>query len=72
MNKYLIYTTNSTEPFVVETEEDLIEVFARTINLGEATMFIEHKKDLVGMGTYKYYVMMNVNNIVSITKSEKL
>lgn len=72
MNKYLIYTTNSTEPFVVETDEDLIELFARTINLGEATMFIEHKKDLVGMGTYKYYVMMNVNNIVSITKSEKL
>ena len=72
MNKYLIYTTNSTEPFVVETDEDLIEVFARTINLGEATMFIEHKKDLVGMGTYKYYVMMNVNNIVSITRSEKV
>lgn len=72
MNKYLIYTTNSTEPFVVETDEDLIEAFARTINLGEATMFIEHKKDLVGMGTYKYYVMMNVNNIVSITRSEKL
>ncbi len=72
MNKYLIYTTNSTEPFVVETEEDLIESFARTINLGEATLFIEHKKDLVGMGTYKYYVMMNINNIVSITRSEKL
>lgn len=72
MKKYLIYTTNSTEPFVVETDEDLIEAFACTINLGEATMFIEHKKDLVGMGTYKYYVMMNVNNIVSITMSEKV
>lgn len=72
MNKYLIYTTNSTEPFVVETEEELIEAFSRTIKLGEATMFIEHEKDLVGMGTYKYYVMMNVNNIVSITRSEKV
>lgn len=71
MKKYLIYTTNSTEPFVVETEEDLITKFTRTIELGEVTMFIEHKKDLVGMGTYKYYVMINVNNIVSITTSEK-
>ena len=72
MKKYLIYTTNSTEPFVVETEEDLIEAFARAIELGEATMFIEHKKDLVGMGTYKYEVLLTVNNIVSITTSEKV
>lgn len=28
MKKYLIYTTNSTEPFVVETEEDLIDEFS--------------------------------------------
>lgn len=72
MKKYLIYTTNSTEPFVVETEEDLITTFTRTIEIGEVTMFIEHKKDLTGMGTYKYQVMLNVNNIVSITTSEKV
>lgn len=72
MKKYLIYTTNSTEPFVVETEEDLITEFTRTIELEEVTMFIEHKKDLLGMGTYKYQVMLNVNNIVSITTSEKV
>lgn len=72
MKKYLIYTTNSTEPFIVETEEDLITEFTRTIELGEVTMFIEHKKDLIGMGTYKYQVMLNVNNIVSITTSEKV
>lgn len=72
MKKYLIYTTNSTEPFVVETEEDLITEFTRTIELGEVTMFIEHRKDLIGMGTYKYQVMLNVENIVSITTSEKV
>ena len=71
MKKYLIYTTNSTEPFVVETEEDLIDDFSYALSAGEQSLFIEHKKDLVGMGTYKYYVMMNVNNIVSITTSEK-
>lgn len=72
MKKYLIYTTNSTEPFVVETDRELITLFKRAIELGEETIYIEHNKDLVGMGTYKYYVMMNVNNIVSITRSEKL
>lgn len=71
MKKYLIYTTNSTEPFVVETEEDLINEFSYTLSAGEQFMFIEHKKDLIGMGTYKYQVILNVNNIVSITTSEK-
>lgn len=72
MKKYLIYTTNSTEPFVVETEEDLMARFVRTIESGEKTMFIKHNKDLIGMGTYKYDVLLNVNNIVSITTSEKV
>lgn len=71
MKKYLIYTTNSTEPFVVETEVDLIDDFHNALNASEQFMFIEHKKDLIGMGTYKYQVMLNVNNIVSITTSEK-
>lgn len=72
MKKYFIYTTNSTEPFVVETDENLMNRFVLKLELGEKTMYIQHKKDLLGMGTYKYYVMMNVNNIVSITRSEKL
>lgn len=72
MKKYLIYTTNSTEPFVVETEEDLIDQFSYILSAGEQTLYIEHKKDLIGMGTYKYQVMLNVNNIVSITTSEKV
>ncbi len=72
MKKYLIYTTNSTEPFVVETEDDLINEFSYTLSAGEQFMYIEHEKDLIGMGTYKYQVMLNVNNIVSITTSEKV
>lgn len=72
MKKYLIYTTNSREPFVVETEDDLLTRFTYTMELGEVTMLIQHTKDLPGLGTYKYNVMMNVNNIVSITTSEKV
>ena len=71
MIKYFIYTTNSTEPFVVETDKALMARFVRIIESGEKTMFIQHKKDLLGMGTYKYNVILNVNNIVSITTSEK-
>lgn len=72
MKKYLIYTTNSTEPFVVETDRELITIFKRAIELGEETIYIQHKKDLIGMGTYKYEVLLTVNNIVSITTSEKV
>ncbi|WAX14856.1 hypothetical protein EF36P1_00040 [Enterococcus phage EF36P1] len=72
MKKYSIYTTNTQEPFVIETEDDLIDAFQYALSTGELVMFIEHKKDLVGMGTYKYEVLLNLNNIVSITSSEKL
>ena len=70
MKKYLIYTTNSTEPFVVETEKDLIKDFCYAWNAGEP-LYVEHKKALLGLGTYKYSVMMKVNNIDSVTTSEK-
>lgn len=72
MKKYLIYTTNSTEPFVVETEEDLINKYLQSVRSGDTKMFIQHKKDLIGLGTYKYDVLLNVNQIVSITTSEKV
>lgn len=72
MKKYLIYTTNSTEPFVVETEEDLIHQFDNAVCYEHGVMYIEHTKELLGMGTYKYNVLLNVNNIVSITTSEKV
>lgn len=71
MKKYLIYTTNSTEPFVVHTEQDLIDEFSYALSAGEQSLYIEHKKDLIGLGTYEYQVMLNMNNIVSITTSEK-
>ena len=70
MKKYLIYTVNDTEPFVVETEKDLIKDFCYAWNVGEP-LYVEHKKELLGLGTYNYSVMMNVNNIVSVTTSEK-
>lgn len=72
MKKYLIYTTNSTEPFVVETDRELITLFKRAIELGQETIYIQHNKELIGMGTYKYEVLLTVNNIVSITTSEKV
>lgn len=72
MKKYSIYTTNSAEPFVVETEEDLIDKYLRAIQSGDKSLVIQHKKDLIGMGTYKYEVLLTVNNIVSITTSEKV
>lgn len=72
MKKYSIYTTNSTEPFVVETEEDLIDKYLEAIQSGDNSLVIQHKKDLIGMGTYKYNVLLNVNRIVSITTSEKV
>lgn len=72
MKKYSIYTTNSTEPFIVETEEDLIDQFDNAVCYNHGVMYINHKKDLIGMGTYKYNVLLNVNNIVSITTSEKV
>ena len=70
MKKYLIYTVNDTEPFVVETEKDLIQEFCYAWNAGEP-LYVEHKKELLGLGTYNYSVMMNMNNIVSVTTSEK-
>jgi hypothetical protein len=72
MKKYSIYTTNSIEPFLVETEEDLIDEYLKTLRSSGNVMFIQHKKDLIGMGTYKYDVLLNVNQIVSITTSEKV
>lgn len=72
MKKYLIYTTNDTDPFTVETDVDLIDQFNEVLISNTPVLHVTHKKDLLGMGTYKYDVMLNVQNIVSITTSEKL
>lgn len=71
MTAYMIYTTNDTEPIIVKTDEDLIDTFLRTIELGEKGIFIQHTKEMVG-GTFKYNVALNVENIVSITTKEKI
>lgn len=71
MTEYTIYTTNDSEPFIVNTDEDLISTFTRTIEIGEETMFIAHEKDLIH-GKFKYRVMLNVNQIVSISTREKV
>lgn len=71
MKKYLIYTVNDTEPFVVETEEDLINELSYALSAGEQALYIKHTKNLMA-GTFNYEVILNVNNIVSITTSEKV
>lgn len=72
MKKYLIYTVNDTDPFVVETEEDLLSRFSYESDCGEKTMLIKHRKEIIGVGTKEFTVMLNLNNIVSITTSEKV
>lgn len=72
MKKYLIYTTNSTEPFVVETEKDLIDEYLQILYFEGSLLLIQHQKDLSGRGTYKIDMLLNVNQIVSITTSEKV
>lgn len=57
---------------MVETEEDLIDKYLEAMQSGDKSLVIQHTKDLIGMGTYKYEVMLNVDNIVSITTSEKV
>lgn len=71
MKKYLIYTVNDTDPFVVETEEDLITKFNEKI-VNEKTMLIKHRKEIIGMGLTEFTVMLNLRNIVSITTSEQV
>ena len=71
MKKYLIYTVNDTNPFVVETEEDLIHKFDNAVVYNHGVMYIEHTKNLMA-GKFNYEVLLNVNNIVSITTSEKV
>lgn len=51
MKKYLIYTTNSTEPFVVETKEDLINELSYALSAGEQALYIKHTKNLMA-GTF--------------------
>lgn len=72
MKEYMIYTTNDTEPFIVKTDEDLQDMFECALGFDRRFMNVAHEKDLTGMGTYQYNVVLNVDNIVSISTREKV
>lgn len=71
MKKYLIYTTAQVEPFEVETDRDLIGKFKQHLEHEYKDFEITHIKENM-MGKFKYRVLLNVDNIVSITTSEKI
>ena len=71
MTKYLIYTSNDIEPFVIETDEDLFDKYIHAMNRNQPTLFIKHEKNLDELGFYKYKVLLNTQQIVSITEEKK-
>lgn len=71
MKEYMIYTTNDTEPIIVKTEEDLLHMFSDALYFDYRYLEINHIKDVIG-GKFKYDVLLNVDNIVSITTKEKI
>lgn len=72
MKEYMIYTTNDSEPFIVKTDEDLQDKFKTSMANMVKYMEIKHSKDLLGLGKYTYKVLLNVDNIVSISTREKV
>lgn len=72
MKEYMIYTTNDSEPFIVKTDEELQDMFDDALCFGYKVLNIKHSKDLLGLGKYTYNVVLNVNNIVSISTREKV
>lgn len=71
MTKYRIYTTNDTKPFIIETNGDLLNDYIHAMEFNHPTMSIWHKKDMQALGVYKYRVVLNTHQIVSITTVEK-
>lgn len=71
MTTYTIYTTGSTDPLTFNVDYDLIMRYENIADLGEPTLRVEYMKDHLGMGEYKHTVVLNMSNIVSISKSEK-
>lgn len=71
MTTYTIYTTGSTDPLTFNVEYDLIERYERVAALKLQTLTVEYMKDHLGMGAYKHTVILNMSNIVSISKAEK-
>jgi hypothetical protein len=71
MTEYTIYTTNDSEPFIVNTDEDLQEYFKTCLTNMIPYMEIKHTKKLMS-GVFNYDVVLNVDQIVSISTREKL
>lgn len=71
MREYMIYTTNDSEPFIVNTDEDLQGDFKTCVSNMFPFMEIKHTKQLMS-GTFNYNVVLNVDHIVSISTREKV
>lgn len=71
MTTYTIYTTGSTDPLTFNVEYDLIMRYENFADLERPTMRVEYMKDHLGMGAYTHSVVLNMSNIVSISKAEK-
>lgn len=71
MTEYMIYTTNDTEPFIVKTGEDLWTKFELKLRAGKKAMWIIHEKETM-YGHFQYDVLLNVDNIVSISTRKKV
>ena len=71
MTTYNIYTTGATDPFTFNVDYDLISTYISAANMDKVTLTVEYFKDHLGMGAYRHTVVLNMSNIVSISKSEK-
>ena len=71
MTKYRIYTTNDTEPFVIETDEDLFDKYIHAMDRNQPTMFVRYDDDMHELGVYMCEVVLNTHQIVAITTSKK-
>lgn len=71
MTTYTIYTTGSTDPLTFNVDYDLIMRYENFAELERPTLTVEYMKDHLGMGAYKHTVILNMSNIVSISKAEK-
>lgn len=71
MTKYLIYTTAQVEPFEVIVDYDITTLIGKAVENESKFVRITHTKENM-MGSFKYDVLLNLENIVSITTSKKL
>ena len=71
MTKYLIYTSNDIEPFVIETDEDLFYKYIHAMDRNQPTMFVRYDDDMREIGLYNCKILLNTHQIVAITTTAK-